>query len=101
LVDARRRSRRRPAGADGPFADQAAPVEPEPFYPELVDALMKLTAEQRDVVALRFVADLPIDAVATLTGRTSGAVKALQHRALDALPLELGQGWSPISATGA
>jgi DNA-directed RNA polymerase specialized sigma24 family protein len=31
---------------------------------------------------LRFVADLPLEAVAELTGRPVGAVKSLQHRAL-------------------
>ena len=58
--------------------------------PELVRALGRLTAEQREVVALRFVADLPIDAVAALTGRKANAVKALQHRALEALAGYLG-----------
>jgi RNA polymerase sigma-70 factor, ECF subfamily len=64
-------------------------------------ALAALTADQREVVALRFVADLPIDAVAAVTGRSPGAVKALQHRALQALAEELGEGWSPVSAAGA
>lgn len=34
---------------------------------------------------LRFVADLPLEAVGRITGRKVGAVKALQHRALDNL----------------
>jgi RNA polymerase sigma-70 factor (ECF subfamily) len=34
---------------------------------------------------LRFVADLPLEAVAKITGRRVGAVKALQHRALENL----------------
>jgi DNA-directed RNA polymerase specialized sigma24 family protein len=48
------------------------------------------------------VADLSIDAVATLTGRSPGAVKALQHRALAALAEHLGAaGSAPIpAATG-
>jgi DNA-directed RNA polymerase specialized sigma24 family protein len=33
-------------------------------------------------VVLRFVADLSVETTATLTKRTTGAVKALQHRAL-------------------
>jgi DNA-directed RNA polymerase specialized sigma24 family protein len=88
-----------PAGEAVP--DKAAPTLPDPFDPELVRALRRLTADQRQVVALRFVADLPIDAVAALTGRSPNAVKALQHRGLEALARELGEGWSPISAAGA
>jgi RNA polymerase sigma factor (sigma-70 family) len=54
----------------------------EPFDPSLIDALDALTADQREVVVLRFVADLPIETVAELTRRPVGAVKSLQHRAL-------------------
>lgn len=97
VIDARRRSKRRPAAGDCP-PELPAPAAPDPFDPELVQALAALTAEQREVVTLRFVADLPIDAVAAITGRTPGAVKALQHRALDALARQLGDGWPPISA---
>lgn len=48
-------------------------------------ALSALTAEQRDVVLLRVVADLPLEQVADVMGRSVNAVKALQHRALAAL----------------
>lgn len=65
-------------------------MPPDPFDPALTRALGRLTADQREVVALRFVADLPIDTVAALTGRKPNAVKALQHRALDALAGILG-----------
>ena len=41
-----------------------------------------LTPEQRDVLLLRFVADLSLEEVAEAQGRSVGAVKALQHRAL-------------------
>jgi len=57
----------------------------DPVDPELVEALAALSADQREVVLLRFVADLPIEHVARITGRTSGAVKALQHRAIENL----------------
>ena len=101
LIDGHRRSRRRPAMAAGPLPELPVVSDPDPFDPELLQALTRLTAEQREVVALRFVADLPIDAVAAVTGRSSGAVKALQHRALDSLARELAERWSPRSATGA
>ena len=85
LVDGQRRQARRRAMADAPVPDVASPPPPEPFDPELVAALARLTSDQREVVVLRFVADLSSNAVAELTGRSVGAVKALQHRALDAL----------------
>jgi len=99
LVDARRRSRRRPALDGGPVPELCSAPPADLLDPDLVRALGELTADQREVVALRFVADLSIDAVATLTGRSPGAVKALQHRALAALAEDLGDaGGAPISA---
>lgn len=65
----------------------AAPVEPvEPGGDvEMLEALDALTAEQRDVLLLRYVANLTLDQVAEATGRRVSAVKALQRRALDGL----------------
>jgi RNA polymerase sigma-70 factor, ECF subfamily len=48
-------------------------------------ALTRLTPEQQEIVYLRFFEGLPIADVAAVTGRTEGAVKALQFRALRAL----------------
>ncbi len=47
--------------------------------------LATLTPDQRQVLALRVVADLSIEQVATLMGKPVGAVKSLQHRALGTL----------------
>ena len=52
---------------------------------DLVAALGALTPRQREVVILRFVADLPLEDVARIVGRRVGAVKALQGRALERL----------------
>jgi RNA polymerase sigma-70 factor (ECF subfamily) len=71
--------------ANGVVPDRPAPAPSERLDPELVDALWTLTPDQREVLVLRFVADLPLDDVARITHRRTGAVKALQHRALDAL----------------
>ena len=101
LVDDRRRAARRPRVSDDPLPDGVAAFPPEPLDSDLIRALAALTADQREVVALRFVADLPADAVAALTGRSIGAVKSLQHRALEALAERLGEGWSTVSAAGA
>ncbi len=48
-------------------------------------ALMRLTPEQREVVVLRFLEGWENAEVAALLDKPVGAVKALQHRALDAL----------------
>jgi len=89
MVDAHRRRSRRPVIADSDVPEAAAPPPIEPLDPLLVSALDHLTEAQREVIVLRFVADLPIDAVAKLTGRAEGAVKAMQHRALEQLSRSL------------
>lgn len=81
-IDGHRRRSRRPVIADGPMPDTAAPARDAPADPDLVRALALLTDEQREVIALRFVADLPLEDVAAITGRNAGAVKSMQHRAL-------------------
>lgn len=94
-MDTHRRSKRNrsvPHATVGELADDATqpaaatpPPAYEPFDPVLVAALDTLSPEQREVVVLRFVADLPLEAVAKITGRTAGAVKSLQHRGLENL----------------
>ncbi len=95
VVDSGRRRARRPSLAGQEVPDGPAPEASGPFDPDLLAALAALTPDQREVIVLRFVADLPLDAVATLTGRQVGAVKSLQHRALS----QLAQAVSPGSRT--
>lgn len=84
MVDEIRRSARRPEVLTD--APEPPPVlDPAPFDPALVAALHRLTPEQRDVVVLRFLADLPVADVARITRRRAGAVKMLQARGLGAL----------------
>jgi len=85
LVDHSRRRARRPQESDGELPDIPARPAAETLDPELVDALARLTDDQREVIVLRFVADLSIDEVARITRRKPGTIKALQHRALSAL----------------
>ena len=85
IVDDARRRTRRPARLVDSVPEQVGATSAEPFDPALVAALHQLTPGQREVVVLRFVADLSIDDVAALTGQTPGAVKAMQHRALEKL----------------
>ncbi len=91
IVDDRRRRRRRPATLAAFPADHAFHLDAPTFTdPELIAALRALTPDQRDVVVLRFVADLPIGEVAALLGKRPAAVKAQQHRALNRLATLLG-----------
>lgn len=91
LIDERRRASRRvrevrmapgvdPAGGDA--ADEAL----DGLGDARVQALLAgLTADQREVVLLRIVGDLSLKDTAQVMGRSVGAVKVLQHRALAAL----------------
>ena len=48
-------------------------------------ALLRLTPDQQQVLALRYLEGLPNEQVATMMHKSVGAVKALQHRGLAAL----------------
>lgn len=89
LLDALRREGRRPALSDREVPDRPAAPQPDPLDPALIAALAELTVDQREVVVLRFVADLPLADVAKITHRRVGAVKAMQHRALETLQQRL------------
>lgn len=96
LIDHRRATARRPADPTDDVAaraPQASAVENgEPDLgpdPELIAALAKLSDAQREVIALRFVADLDAAAVAEVTGATPEAVRQMQSRALRALRDEM------------
>jgi len=91
VVDDARRRARRPALGGEAVAERAGPATAAPFDPDLLAALAALTPDQREVIVLRFVADLSLEAVADLTGRQVGAVKSLQHRGL----AQLAQAVSP------
>jgi RNA polymerase sigma-70 factor (ECF subfamily) len=58
-------------------------------HEELYGMLNELTDDQRQVIQLRFLAELPIQDVARRLGRTEGSVKALQHRGLNTLARRL------------
>lgn len=75
-------------GADDP-AEQALGSL---LDPRLVAAFRQLTHEQVEVIELRLVAELSLAQVAEITGRTVGAVKLLQHRALKRLATLLEEG---------
>ncbi len=96
VVDDRRRSARRVAvrplsdaedWAGGPGAEDTvvAGFASEP----VLGALRRLGPEQRDVVLLRVVGELPVREVAAVMGKREGAVKMIQARALEQLRRDL------------
>jgi RNA polymerase sigma-70 factor (ECF subfamily) len=70
-----------PSGEESPLAK----VEQSSFRGELRAALGQLTPDQQQVIILKFVEGLRNAEVARILGKTEGAVKSLQHRALNAL----------------
>lgn len=72
---------------DGPENVVSAQLEHE----ELREKLEDLTHDQRQVILMRFMADMSVQEVARRLGRTEGSVKALQHRGLQSLARRLNQ----------
>jgi RNA polymerase sigma-70 factor (ECF subfamily) len=70
---------------DGPEGSVSAQMD----YEEIKRTLDDLTEDQRQVIQMRFMADMSIQEVATKLGRTEGSVKALQHRGLQSLARRL------------
>ena len=88
MVDETRRALRRPHAVplDDLLEDPAGDVEVDALN-ALSDAWLRallegLSKDQRAVLLLRIAADLPLERVAEVLGKSLGAVKALQHRAL-------------------
>jgi RNA polymerase sigma factor (sigma-70 family) len=90
-IDDARRRRRRVDEAPLERAPEAAAgdVETEVMAragTEQMHALLdRLSADQRDVLELRIMADLSVEQTAAVVGKSYDAVKALQHRGLVAL----------------
>lgn len=60
-------------------------IAPSDYLFEAFEAMSRLTPEQREVVHLRFIEGYQLEEVGRLMHRSTGAVKALQHRALERL----------------
>ncbi len=60
-------------------------VERKMEIEKLVAATKGLTEMQREVISLRFAGGLPVAQVASLMGKSEGAIKALQHSAVASL----------------
>ena len=70
---------------DGPENEIDARIEQE----ELRRTIDELTQDQRQVILMRFMANMSLHDVAEKLGRTEGSVKALQHRGLQSLARRL------------
>jgi len=87
VVDHWRRARRAEMSLDADDAEVPVemPANDVLVYKTLAESLARLTSEQQEVIILKFVEGYNTAEIAQITGRTEGAVKALQHRALASL----------------
>lgn len=104
-ADWHRQAPRRPVPRGDADLDRASTVNVEAeamghFGSERVAALLdELTADQRDVIELRIIAELSLEQTAETLGKPVGAVKSLQHRALAALERKIsGEAVSPATS---
>jgi RNA polymerase sigma-70 factor (ECF subfamily) len=101
LTDERRAVACRPRRADAELPDRAGgDVEEEALRRLSADRVRALCAglapDQADVLLLRLVTGLTVEAVAEVLGKTEGAVKALQRRGLVALRRQLEREGVPL-----
>jgi len=89
-LDVLRRSRR---SLPAPAAPEDDPAEAAVTRLALAHALRRLPRRQRDVVVLRYLADLSEADVAESLGVSAGSVKQHAHRAVNALRRALGPGF--------
>lgn len=90
IVDHWRKQERR---ATLPLEDTVPAREPRPGelleaeedWVTAVDLIAQLTDDQQEVLMLRFIGEMSLAEVAETVGKTLGATKALQHRALASL----------------
>lgn len=105
LVDERRRRGRRRIEASG----TGTPHEDTPAIGDVASAALdrmgaarvvalceRLVPDQRDVLVLRIIADLTIEQIADVVGKSAGAVKALQRRGLAAVQREIAREGVPL-----
>ena len=92
LVDQRRQGGRNPSDPSEPSSFEALRTDRQAnelgaveIDPDLAEAFAGLTEAQREVLGLRFVADVSLQDVASITGRQTGAIKSLQNRGLESL----------------
>lgn len=99
LIDARRAAKRRPQETDSELPEETIPagnVEEEAIehltFSWIADILDILSDDQREVLALRVIADLTLAQTAEIMGKRVGAIKALQRRALASIRSQIEKG---------
>ena len=91
LVDRYRRGGRDPVQLADHVRDAGRHADPQAAYERveererLLQAIRRLTPEQQQLVALRFIDNLEVAEVAEIMNRNPGAIHAMQHRALASL----------------
>lgn len=94
LIDLRRARRRRitTVTSDSDHRDQADDasdpsqiIDDHAATQEAIALISRLPAKQAEVVLLRVVADLDVDTVAAMLGKSTGVVRVLSHRGLKRL----------------
>jgi RNA polymerase sigma-70 factor (ECF subfamily) len=87
----RRRRREVPVPDPGMLADRpaAGTTDQDPVDPQIMAALLRLPARQRQVIALRLILDLDTSGTAQVLGITPNTVMAHMARALAALRSDL------------
>lgn len=97
LIDSRRAAHRRPI-SEAQLSDETpgGNVEDEAIehlaLTHIREILDGLTDSQRDVLALRVIADLSLDETAQVMGKRVGAIKSLQRRAISSVREQLDKG---------
>ncbi|HEX9986886.1 MAG TPA: sigma-70 family RNA polymerase sigma factor [Chloroflexia bacterium] len=85
------RTRREAVPLDTAFATSDEPVDPDTTLQQMVEAaelreaINQLTAEQRQVIALKFIEGYENTEIAQMMNKKEGAIRALQYRALRSL----------------
>ena len=72
-------------------------IELDALQQQLREAVSRLTADQQQVIVLKFVEDLSNAQVGIIMGKPEGAIKSLQHRALAALRRQVERGQLNLS----
>jgi len=104
MIDERRKQWARPAdAADNELLEDRGPTETcedeaiANLGPAELEYLLRATTQsQRDVLLLRYVADLSLHEVAGVLGKDYNAIKALHRRGLDALRAHVGSPEYPV-----
>ena len=89
-VDHLQRNARQPTVSLGdepehPQLQTQDPTDASALRQDMQDAIQQLTEDQQQVITLRFFFGLSHEEIAAAIGRRPGAVRVLQHRALNAL----------------